>query len=97
MLQSRMNTTEKFVGLIQEAGFTSIRIWSERFAHQWTLDGLLALQLGCGMAARRLSGLTALKRRRLLQRVEARLSRLTQDELVYEPEVLYAVAHRPDC
>jgi hypothetical protein len=34
-------------------------------------------------------------RERCLARVQARLARLRADELVYRPEVLYAVAGRP--
>ena len=95
MQQARMDTPEKLAGLLRETGFTSERVWVERFEHRWAVGDLLALQVGCGMPARRLASLPALVQTQCRARVRRRLGRLTSDELVYRPEVVLAVTHRP--
>jgi hypothetical protein len=51
--------------------------------------------VGCGIAGRRLSTLTKKDHKSCRERAAARLARLTPFELVYRPEILFAVAHRP--
>jgi hypothetical protein len=95
MQQARMDTPAKLALLLQESGFTSERAWVERFEHRWTVGALLALQLSCGMPARRLASLSAPVRTKCRTRVEARLTRFTPDELLYRPEIVLAVGRRP--
>jgi SAM-dependent methyltransferase len=95
MQHALMDTPEKLGGLLEAASFAVVRIWRARFEHTWTVDSLLALQLGCGMPARRLASLPTSERTACRDRVRARLARLSPGELVYRTEVLYAVAHRP--
>ncbi len=95
MQQTHMDTPEKLVRLLDTIGCVSANAWSQTFRHQWTLEDLLATQLGCGMPARRLTSLAVLKGSACESRVKERLRGLTQAELVYRPEVLFAVAHRP--
>jgi len=95
MQQACMDTPEKLAILLQEMGFTSERVWLERFEYRWTVRALLALQLSCGMPARRLASSPAAVRTECRARVEARLTRLTPDELMYRPEIVLAVARRP--
>jgi ubiquinone/menaquinone biosynthesis C-methylase UbiE len=92
--QALMNTPDKLAGLLREAGFASIRVWSESFSIGWNVKDLLALHLGCGMPGRRLASLPALAQRECRKRVKARLSKLALDELVYRPEVLFTVAYK---
>jgi hypothetical protein len=63
--------------------------------HLWTVEDLLAAQIGCGMAARRLAGLSAITRARCTSHVQARSNELAHSELAYCREVLFAVGHRP--
>jgi len=95
MQQGLMDTTEKLSALLDGVGYERLRIWGLTFRHLWTVEDLLAAQIGCGMAARRLASLSATTRARCASRVQARLKELTHSELTYRPEVLFAVAHRP--
>lgn len=55
---------------------------------------LLAMQLGCGLAARRLAGLDESSRAACVGRVSDRLSLFPRRALVFRPEILYVVARR---
>ena len=94
MQQARMDTPVKLALLLQKIGFTAQRAWLERFEYRWTVGALLALQLSCGMPARRLASLSGPVRTECRDRVEARLTRLTADDLIYRPEIVLAVARR---
>jgi len=96
MRQDSMDTPEKLRRLLNDAGFVSVNVWSRDAAHQWTREDLMAMQVSCGMPARRLPSLSIAQRARCEQRVRTRLGLLTEAELEYRPEVLLAVARRPD-
>jgi trans-aconitate methyltransferase len=95
MQQGLMDTTDKLSALLNSVGYERLRIWGLMCRHLWTVEDLLAAQIGCGMAARRLASLPATTRARCASRVQARLKELTPSDLTYCPEVLLAVAHRP--
>lgn len=95
MQQARMDTLEKLSALLDTAGYASLQTWRATFHHPWAVDDLLAMQTGCGMPARRLATLTAADRARCEARVNARLTSLAASDLVYRPEVLFAIARRP--
>ena len=92
---SLMNTAEKLTALLESAGLQS-RVWSTYFSRQWSLDDLLALQLGCGVSSRRIRGLSAAGRDECRSRAQARLAELTPQQLNFRPEVLFAIARHPD-
>ena len=94
MQQALMDSPEKLTRMLREAGFTSAEAWSARLEHAWTVEDLVAVQTGCGMASRRLASLMPKSRTRCRRRVEARLGSLTADELVYRPTVISAAAYR---
>lgn len=96
MLRDQMDSVEKVSGLFESGGFPSARVWSRRFVHDWTPDRLAATQVRCGLASRRLGTLPAEMRQEYIDRVRARLDRLTPDELRYEVEVIYGIARRVD-
>jgi ubiquinone/menaquinone biosynthesis C-methylase UbiE len=87
-----MNTKEKLSQLIEASGLAVAKIWSESFCHSFRLKDLLAVQLGVGTAARRLPSLGEEARRRCKQRVVERLEMLSDSQLEYRPEVLFAVS-----
>jgi len=95
MVHDRMNTPEKLAQLAGESGFAPPRIWSESYAHAWTLDGLCAMQATNGAPSRRLAALPQDVRARCCERVRCRMAALPAGELVHHMEVLYAVARRP--
>ncbi len=86
-----MNTPEKLTDLVQSSGLNVHKLWSELFCHPFKVDDLLGVQLGCGVAARRLPNLTAEARARCERRVRDRLEKFSEAELEYRPEVLFAV------
>lgn len=94
MGHARMNTMERLAGLLRDADFVAPRIWTREFAHLWTVGELFALHATCGMPSRRLATLPAAAQASCAERVRCRMAALTADELVYRPEVLYAVARR---
>src|SRR5712691_7107584 len=57
MQQASMDTPEKLQYLLKTVGFASVNIWRADVVHPWTLDDLLAVQVDCGMPARRLASL----------------------------------------
>jgi len=91
MQAGAMNTLEKLNALVQSGGLEVRELWSETFSHKFEVDNLLKLQLGCGVAARRLPSLAREARARCRKRVTERLEKLSEEELDYRPEVLFAV------
>ena len=92
MQQGTMDTVEKLEHLLHAGGFVSVKVWSSDVTHMWTHDELFAMQVGCGMPARRLASLSSERRERCLTRARSRLAGLTRAELRYHTEVLFAVA-----
>lgn len=95
MQQASMDTPEKLRHLLETAGFVSVKVGSAVAIHQWAVNDLLAMQVSCGMPARRLPSLSAERRERCTSRVRTRLDRLTPAELEYRPEALLAAAGSP--
>jgi ubiquinone/menaquinone biosynthesis C-methylase UbiE len=95
MQHERMDTPDKLTELLQQTGLACEKVWCERFAHQLTLEATLAVQSECGLAARRLATIPELAQIECLQRVRARVARMGVEELVYRPQVVFAVAGRP--
>lgn len=94
MQHAAMDTPEKLSALLVDCGFGEVRIGRARFEHAWSVERLLEVQLGCGMASRRIVSLPEEAASRCRARVEKRLRALSADELVYRPEVLWASARR---
>lgn len=94
MQQALMDTPEKLQQLLNAVGFVSVNVWNATVAHQWTPDSLLAMQVSCGMPARRLASLSVERRARCESRVRTQLEGLTRAELAYRADVLLAVAGR---
>jgi ubiquinone/menaquinone biosynthesis C-methylase UbiE len=95
MRQALMDMLPKLRELLVTAGYRPLRLWSQRFVHQWELERVLAVQLGCGLPARRLSNLEPEARAVCESRVRSRMAGLTRAELSYRTEVLFGVAARP--
>ena len=89
-----MDTPDKLGSLLEEAGFTVSRVWMERPERRWTWPELLELSSRYGATSRRLGTLEPASRKECLARVGAALAALPGEELVYQPEMLLAVAKR---
>ena len=95
MQQARMDTGDKLSALLVSAGYTAIQAWAQVFVHRWTVDDVVKVQLGCGMAARRIGSLSAGDAAECDARVRQRIAELAPDALIHRPEILFAIAARP--
>ncbi len=96
MQQARMDTHEKLSALLASAAFAEIQTWAQAFEHRWTIDDVVKVQLGCGMAARRIGSLAPDKAADCEARVRRRMAGLPSDALIHRPEILFATASRPN-
>ena len=90
-----MDTSDKLGSLLEDAGLAVSRVWMERPERRWTGPELLELSSRYGATSRRLATLDPATRGECLARVGAALGALSAEELVYRPEMLLAVASRP--
>jgi SAM-dependent methyltransferase len=95
MQQARMDTSDKLSALLGSAGYAAVHTWAQVFEHRWTIDTVVKVQLGCGMAARRIASLSARSAAECEERVRQRMAALPSDGLIYRPEILFATATRP--
>jgi hypothetical protein len=95
MQQARMDTADKLSAVLVSAGYTGVQTWTQVFEHRWTIDDVVKVQLGCGMAARRIGSLSAGVAAECEARVRQRMAGLPPVALVHRPEILFATASRP--
>lgn len=95
MQQAQMDTPDKLERLLSSVSYTRAHIWSRTFEYRWTVDALMALQLTCGMAARRVVSLPGARRIACESSVRDRLESLPEADLAQRSEVLFAVATNP--
>jgi ubiquinone/menaquinone biosynthesis C-methylase UbiE len=95
MQQARMDTPDKISALLSSAGYIAIQTWVQVFAHRWTIDDVVKVQLGCGMAARRIGSLSSRMAAECEARVRQRMAKLSSEALIHRPEILFATASRP--
>jgi SAM-dependent methyltransferase len=91
---ARMDTPDKLGDLLEAAGLVPGRIWVERPQRRWTGPELVRLGAEYGASKRRLDSLDPHRRQACLARVRHELGALESEELVYHPEVIFAVARR---
>lgn len=92
--QPTMNTPGKLGPIVEEAGFRSIRAWTQGWQHVWSLEQLQEIHVNIAMPARRLVSLAPAERVACEERARRRVAKLTEEERTYRPEILYAVAER---
>jgi ubiquinone/menaquinone biosynthesis C-methylase UbiE len=92
--REEMDTPEKLAALLEGAGFGAVRAWSTVCEHRFTLESVSVLQGTCGMPGRRARSLPEAGRELCQTRARASLARLAPEELVYRPEVVFAVGRR---
>jgi len=89
-----LDSEDKLRTLLLLAGLRPVRLWTRRFARQWTPSGLLALGSRYGLPCRRLDRLAPDVAAATCDRVGRGLARLAPDALLYKPEIVYAIAAR---
>lgn len=87
-----MNSADKVRGLLGAAGFTPGRVWLERVAYQWSVPRFTGLRTGFGATQRKLETLDPRTRQACLDRIEARVSRLSAADLLCRGTAICAVA-----
>ncbi len=91
MQHGLVGNSETMARLLEEVGLKPIELWTQKFEHRWDHEGLLALQLGCGMTRRRIFTLDQERKALCIQRVRKRLVEIPEHELVWRPEVLFSI------
>ncbi|MFL5758837.1 MAG: class I SAM-dependent methyltransferase [Thermomicrobiales bacterium] len=86
-----MDTPNKLVELLTAAAFDVVKCWNERFEHRWTLDALMAQRVAFGSYQRRIETLGPATRDACLARVREQLASLPADDLVFRPDIVFAI------
>jgi len=86
------NSPEKVGGLLGAAGFTPGRVWTERVEYQWSVPRFMGLRTRFGATRRKLETLDPPTRRAFLDRIEARMSRLSSKDLLCRGTAICAIA-----
>ncbi len=87
-----MNSPEKVRGLLSAAGFTPRRVWIERVSYQWSVPRFMGLRTGFGATKRKLETLDPWTRQVCLDRIEARIARLSSTGLLCRGAAICATA-----
>lgn len=82
----------RLVRLLGEAGFPVARCWTRRFVRRWQPGPLADVLRRFGPTGRRLAALPRRQRAPCLSRLQQRTRRLSGEDLVWRPEVVYGVA-----
>jgi SAM-dependent methyltransferase len=89
------DSPEKVATLLGQAGFGSIRTWTEPLHHQWRPDDFFEYQLR-GAALLRLLSLAPDERDSCVRRVRNRLLGQGEDQLVFKGELVLATGVKAD-
>jgi ubiquinone/menaquinone biosynthesis C-methylase UbiE len=89
------DSTQKMTTLLEQAGFVSIKVWTESIEHRWPSQDHFDCQVT--MSSRlRLQSLDVEDREACLSRIRARLSETDDEQYVYRGEVFVATAFKAD-
>lgn len=89
-----MDTPEKLSTLLEHCGFREARAWIERMEHHWHPEAFVAYRTGHGSHRRRLEQLAPPAQAACVSRARERLAALADDDYVYRPELVFAIAQR---
>jgi SAM-dependent methyltransferase len=89
------DSPEKVATLLGQAGFGSIRTWTEPLHHQWRPDDFFEYQLR-GAALPRLLSLALDERDSCVRRIRDRLSGQGEDQFVFRGELVLATGAKAD-
>jgi len=85
------DSAQKMTTLLGQAGFVSIKVWSESIEHRWRPEDHFDYQVG-STSRLRLQSLDVENRKACLRRVRDRLSGAEDEQYVYRGEVFVATA-----
>ena len=89
------DSAQKMSALLEQAGFVSIKVWTEAIEHRWQPEDHFDYQVG--MSSRlRLQSLDVVDRETCLRRVRDRLSGVDDEHYIYRGEVFVATAVKAD-
>ncbi len=89
------DNTQKMTTLLEQAGFVSIKVWTESIEHRWRPEDHFDYQLRMNSRLR-LQSLDVQDRESCINRVRDRLSDADREQYVYRGEVFMATAVKPD-
>lgn len=89
------DSVQKVTALLEDAGFVSIKVWTESIEHRWQPEEHFEYQVRMN-ARLRLQSLDVEHREACLRRVRARLSGAGDEQFVYRGEVFIATAVKED-
>ncbi len=89
------DSTKKMTTLLEQAGFVSIKVWTETIEHRWRSQDHFDYQVRMNSRLR-LQSLDAEDREACLRRVRDRLSDAGDEQYVYRGEVFMASAFKSD-
>ena len=85
-----VSTPERMRGLLQRAGFGSIRTWNHRFGHAYTLEEFMAVRTKLGWSKRRVDSLASEAREAFLCGARLRLEKMSPRDFVDDAEIIFA-------
>lgn len=91
---ARVDAPAKVRRYARAAGFTHVEAWSEVRAYSWTVDSFLGWARSSGPFGRRLAATDPERRDRALAIAARGLGSLSEEDLVWTPEVVFLVAER---
>jgi ubiquinone/menaquinone biosynthesis C-methylase UbiE len=89
------DSTQKMTTLLEQAGFVSIKVWTESIEHRWRPKDHFDYQLRMNSRLR-LQSLDVQDRESCINRVRDRLSGADREQYVYRGEVFMATAVKAD-
>ncbi len=89
------DSTQKMTTLLEQAGFVSIKVWTESIEHRWRPEDHFDYQLRMNSRLR-LQSLDVQDRESCINRVRDRLSGADREQYVYRGEVFMATAVKAD-
>jgi ubiquinone/menaquinone biosynthesis C-methylase UbiE len=89
------DSTQKMSALLEQAGFVSIKVWTESIEHRWRPEDHFDYQVGMNSRLR-LQSLGVQDRESCISRIKGRLSGADDEQYVYRGEVFMATAVKPD-
>jgi ubiquinone/menaquinone biosynthesis C-methylase UbiE len=89
------DSTQKMSALLEQAGFVSIKVWTESIEHRWRPKDHFDYQVGMNSRLR-LQSLDIQGRESCISRIKGRLSGADDEQYVYRGEVFMATAVKAD-
>jgi ubiquinone/menaquinone biosynthesis C-methylase UbiE len=87
-----VSTGPRMQGLLERAGFRSVRTWVSRFGHGYTLDGFVESRTKLGWSKRRVETMAPVKRGAFLRAARQRLEALRASDFVDDTNVIFATS-----